>query len=82
MLPSSQLERLTMYPRQPPSPKDTLPTMYDLPSEYPEEPGLADEFHDFQPQLLRETCQPPTYPADQVFIGADLNIYYDVHHQG
>lgn len=34
-----------------------LPTMYDLPSEDPEEDGLPDEFHDFQPQLLRETFQ-------------------------
>ncbi|OBQ33610.1 MAG: hypothetical protein AN487_20005, partial [Anabaena sp. CRKS33] len=32
---------------------ETMPTMYDLPSENPEEPGLPDEFHDFQPQLLR-----------------------------
>jgi Uma2 family endonuclease len=54
-----------------------LPTMYDLPSEDPEEPGLPDLFHDFQPKLLRETCLPPTCPQDQVFIGADLNLYYD-----
>jgi Uma2 family endonuclease len=59
---------------------ETLPTMYDLPSEDPEEPGLPDEFHDFQPQMLRETCQPPTYPANELFIGTDLNLYYDVHH--
>ena len=32
-----------------------MPTMYDLPSEDPEEPGLPDEFHDFQPELLSET---------------------------
>ena len=51
--------------------------MYDLPSEDPEELGLADEFHDFQPKLLRETCKPPTYPAAEIFIGADLNLYYD-----
>ncbi|NES73756.1 MAG: Uma2 family endonuclease, partial [Okeania sp. SIO2D1] len=25
--------------------KETLPTMYDLPSENPEEPGLPDQFH-------------------------------------
>lgn len=56
--------------------------MYDLPSEYPEELELSDEFHYLQPKLLRETCQPATYPIDQVFIGADLNIYYDVHHSG
>lgn len=71
-----------MYPQQPLPPKETLPTMYDLPSEYPEESGLADEFHDFQPQLLRETCQPRTYPIERVFVGTDLNIYYDVHHSG
>ena len=28
------------------SPRETLPTMYDLPSEDPEEPGLPDQFHD------------------------------------
>jgi len=67
-------------PNMPPPPEGILPTMYDLPSEDPEEPGLPDEFHDFQPQLLRETCQPPTYPADQIFIGTDLNLYYDVRH--
>jgi Uma2 family endonuclease len=55
-----------------------LPTMYDLPSEDPEELGLPDEFHDFQPKLLRETCQPPDCP--DFFIGADLNLYYDTQH--
>ena len=57
-----------------------LPTMYDLPSEYPEEPGLPDEFHDFQPQLLRETCQLKTYSVDDIFIGTDLNVYYGSRH--
>jgi len=57
-----------------------LPTMYDLPSENPEEPGLPDEFHNFQPQLLRETCQSSVYPREEMFIGTDLNLYYDVHH--
>jgi Uma2 family endonuclease len=57
-----------------------LPTMYDLPSEDPEEPGLPDEFHDFQPQLLRETFRPSTYRADAVFVGTDLNLYYDSRH--
>jgi hypothetical protein len=33
-------------------PKETLPTMYDLPSEDPEEPVLPDEFHSLQPRLL------------------------------
>jgi Uma2 family endonuclease len=57
-----------------------LPTMYDLPSEDPDEPGLPDEFHYYQPQLLRETFRPPTYAADQVFVGADINLYYDAEH--
>ena len=54
--------------------------MYDLPSEYPEELGLPDEFHDFQPQLLRETCRLTTYDPSNIFIGTDLNIYYDSRH--
>ena len=63
----------------PPSPAETMPTMYDLPSEDGEESGLPDEFHDFQPQLLRETCQ-PIQSAAEIFIGADLNLYYDPRH--
>ena len=52
-----------MYQTDPPiNPKKVLPTMYDLPSEDPEEPGLPDEFHDFQPQLLRDTFRPANYP--------------------
>jgi Uma2 family endonuclease len=67
-----------MYQPNPPLPaKDTLPTMYDLPSEDPEEPGLPDEFHLLQPELLRHTFRPPNYPADQVFVASDLNLYYD-----
>jgi Uma2 family endonuclease len=41
-------------PRLPPRAED-LPTMYELPSEDPEEPGLPDDFHYYQLQLLRET---------------------------
>ncbi|MHC5759874.1 Uma2 family endonuclease [Nostoc sp.] len=62
------------------SPKEVLPTMYDLPSEYPEDSGLPDEFHLFQPQLLRETFCPPNYPAEEVFVASDLNLYYDLRH--
>jgi Uma2 family endonuclease len=70
-----------MYQTDPPLPaKECLPTMYDLISEDPEEPGLPDEFHDFQPQLLRDTFRPPTYPVDRVFVASDMNLYYDVHH--
>ncbi|WP_346292049.1 Uma2 family endonuclease [Sphaerothrix gracilis] len=70
-----------MHPAHSPRPpQETLPTMYDLPSEDPEEPGLPDEFHAFQPQLLRETFQPASYPLDQVFIGTDINLYYESRH--
>jgi Uma2 family endonuclease len=54
--------------------------MYDLPSENPEESGLADEFHYYQPKLLRETFQPPTYPVERFFVATDLNLYYNVRH--
>ncbi|NJK70280.1 MAG: Uma2 family endonuclease [Microcoleus sp. SU_5_3] len=70
-----------MYiPNSQPAATELLPTMYDLPSEDPEEPGLPDEFHDFQPELLRLTCCPPNYPNDRVFTASDLNLYYDSNH--
>ena len=65
---------------QPRSPRETLPTMYDLPSEFPEEPGLPDEFHDLQPQLLSRTLRLQDYATENRFTGSDLNLYYDVHH--
>ncbi|MCP4699452.1 MAG: hypothetical protein GY862_21780, partial [Gammaproteobacteria bacterium] len=64
----------------PRSPVETLPDMYDLPSEDPEEPGLPDEFHSYQPHLLQETFCPPDYPPDRIFTGCDMNLYYDVRH--
>jgi len=70
-----------MYQTNPPRPpQEVLPTMHDLPSEDPEEPGSPDEFHEFQPQLLRETFHPPDYPPDAIFIGTDINLYYDSRH--
>jgi len=70
-----------MYQTDPPrSAKDVLPTMYDLPSENPEEPGLPDQFHLLQPRLLDETFCPPHYPPNQVLTASDLNLYYDVRH--
>jgi Uma2 family endonuclease len=67
--------------RDPPrSPRETLPTMYDLPSEDPQEPGLPDEFHDFQPQLLSRTLCLAGYSRQNCFTASDLNLYYDVHH--
>lgn len=74
---------VTLAPPQtepPCSPRETLPSMYDLPSEDPEEPGLPDEFHDSQPQLLRETFRPRHHTPEQIFIGTDLNLYYDTRH--
>jgi Uma2 family endonuclease len=59
----------------------TLPTMYDLPSEDPEEPGLPDEFHDLQPQLLSATLRLTDVKSDQIFTGTDLNLYYDAEHK-
>ncbi|NJN38619.1 MAG: Uma2 family endonuclease [Acaryochloridaceae cyanobacterium CSU_3_4] len=56
------------------------PTMYDLPSEYSEESGLPDEFHDLQPQLLSATLRLADIARDQVFTGTDLNLYYDLQH--
>jgi len=61
----------------PPPPKEVLPTMYNLPSEDSEEPGLPDQFHIWQPRLLEDTFQPPNYESDEVFIASDLNLYYD-----
>lgn len=60
--------------------KSTLPTMYDLPSEDPEEPGLPDEFHDYQPALLSETFKLRDYTSEETFSAADLNLYYDPEH--
>ncbi|MEN9239670.1 MAG: Uma2 family endonuclease [Thermostichales cyanobacterium SZTDM-1c_bins_54] len=62
-------------------PKATsLPTMEDLPSENIGDPGVPDEFHLMQPELLRQTFCPPNYPAEQVFSACDLNLYYDLNH--
>ncbi|NEP01298.1 MAG: Uma2 family endonuclease [Symploca sp. SIO2E9] len=62
------------------SPRQTLPTMYDLLSEDPEEPGLPDEFHPLQSQLLWTTFRPRNWNQDQVFSSMDLNLYYDLRH--
>ncbi len=61
-------------------PKKDWPTMYDLPSEDPEEPGLPDEFHDLQPQLLSSTLRLPEVPKTEIFTGKDMNLYYDLKH--
>ena len=70
-----------MYiPNSQPSSTESLPTMYDLPSEYPGEPGLPDEFHLWQAHLLSDTCHPPNYPTNRVLKAIDLNLYYDANH--
>jgi Uma2 family endonuclease len=74
-------ESHVMYDYQVPKPsREPLPTMYDLPSENPEEPGLPDEFHPAQAQLLRETFRSPVVPDKNIFIGTDINLYYDSRH--
>lgn len=64
----------------PRSPRETLPTMYDLKSEDPQEPGLPDEYHYLQPQLFSATLHLTNYAAERVFSVGDMNLYYDVNH--
>ncbi|MEB3182500.1 MAG: Uma2 family endonuclease [Nostocaceae cyanobacterium] len=67
-------------PAPPRPPWETMPTMYDLPSELVGESGLPDEFHIFQPRLLSETCQIVNYPETEILLATDLNLYYDPRH--
>ncbi|QLE57821.1 Uma2 family endonuclease [Nostoc sp. TCL26-01] len=67
-----------MYQPNPPrSPQESMPTMYDLPSELVGESGLPDEFHRIQADLLTETCQPANYSPTEILLASDLNLYYD-----
>ncbi|MCP4111089.1 MAG: Uma2 family endonuclease [Desulfobacteraceae bacterium] len=63
-------------------PGEMLPTMYDLPSENPEEPGVPDQFHTWQSELLTQTFVPPGHSPERIMIASDLNLYYDVNHLG
>jgi Uma2 family endonuclease len=68
----------TLIQTDPPRPaRETLPTMYDLPSEEIGEPGMPDEFHIRQATLLDETFSPPNYSPDEVFSAVDMNLRYD-----
>lgn len=68
-----------MHQADPPlDPKKVLPTMYALKSEDPEEPGLPDEYHLLQLQLLGYTFCPANYPEGEIFVASDLNLYYNV----
>ncbi|MDJ1175433.1 Uma2 family endonuclease [Roseofilum capinflatum] len=65
----------------PPFPdKETLPTMYDLPSEEIGDSGLPDLYHVWQAELCSATFRPPTYPPEQILVAGDLNLYYDPEH--
>jgi len=59
-----------------------LPTMYDLPSENPEEPGVPDQFHTWQSDMLTQTFSPPDYKPEEILVASDLNLYYDVNNTG
>ncbi len=63
-----------------PTPKNVLPTMYDLPSEHPEDSGLPDLYHLWQSRCLEYTFCPSNYPTELVFVASDLNLYFDVRH--
>ena len=67
-------------PSSPPPAIVPWPTMHDLPSDYPEDPGLPDEFHGLQPQLLSETLKLSGYTPLERFHAFDLNLYYDPAH--
>lgn len=54
--------------------------MYDLPSEEVGDSGLPDQYHFWQGELLSETFVPGNYPANEVFVACDLNLYYDLQH--
>lgn len=54
--------------------------MYDLPSEFPGEPGLPDEYHDLQPEFLSATLQLTSHGVQARFTGTDMCLYYDEAH--
>ncbi len=85
----SQPKTASVYPAWQPPPHDaavateqpvepTLPTMYDLPSEDPEEHGVPDLYHPIQAELLSQTFDPPDYPPQNRLVAMDLNLFYDV----
>jgi len=69
--------QLPLEQTDPPRSPQEMPTMYDLPSEDSKEPGLPDEYHLWQAELLNQTFCPPRYPPEQIFVASDLNLYYD-----
>ncbi len=73
----NSLATLPTQSHPPLSPRQTLPTMYDLPSEDPEDISMPDQYHGLQSTLLEDTFQPPNFTSEQVLVASDLNIYYD-----
>jgi Uma2 family endonuclease len=65
------------YIEEPLPPKETMPTMYDLPDEEVGQSGMPDIFHVWQARLLDETFRPPNYEPQEVFTASDLNLYYN-----
>ena len=76
MAPEALLEKLKFLNVDARISSEHLPTMYDLPSEDPEEPGLPDTFHPLQAFLLTQTFR----VLVDFFTGIDLNLYYDKDH--
>lgn len=67
-------------PSPPNLPKKPWLTMYDLPYDGIEEPGMPDELHVIQPQLLHDTFCPANYLLDKVFSATDMYLYFDEQH--
>ncbi len=65
------------YIEEPLSPKETMPTMYDLPDEEVGQSGMPDIFHVWQARLLDETFRPPSLESQEIFTASDLNLYYN-----
>lgn len=53
--------RLPPQSEPPLSPRKTLPTMYDLPSELPGEPGLQGRISSFTSRIIAENFFTPQY---------------------
>ncbi|MGH9840880.1 MAG: Uma2 family endonuclease [Blastocatellia bacterium] len=62
---------------QPIPARETLPTMYDLPSEDFVTRGIPDNLYVHPAILLQETFRPPVASPDEVLSAIQLNLYYD-----
>lgn len=64
---------------EPLPPKETMPTMYNLPYEEADSLGLHNLFHAWQAQLLDETFCPLKDEPTEFFTASKLNVYYNPH---